>query len=470
VSSNQEDHTGYSIVRLDTVRGAVRDLRTALGHPYVAVFAIALALRLLLFYVASVQAESLESFATTSPDGLLYVQAATEIASHGNWTTQGVQVFGPGYPALLAAVGFLSSHHPAWLVFCQLFVGAMGSVLVSLVVFQLFRDRTIATWAGIINATSIVAISLSNALLSDCVFLVVVLAGLYQIQRAAAEASLFRSLAAGLFLGSAILIRSAGLAVLLLLPFMVLHAESSRERPWFTVLWASRRILGAAVLVSLALAGAWAWRNSAVYGAAFVSKAGAVAQVRMSAAIQHQIDGTDPEVALGAISDTIETQARTAPVYDRAYLQLASDHFWKRVKEHPGASLRSFWHTTDEAVHTDWGVILSQLPKWDPPIRDAIHWSELYPIRYRAALLSLAGLVMLLFQRRYRLAVTLTVAYALFALTAGLTLWQGNRIFYPGQIGWAPLAAVAIVTPVRWIRTGLARRVDAAHARRLMNP
>lgn len=426
------------------------DLRTLRG-PCILVGAAAALFRLAFVFLGSSQ-QPLAEWVSLFPDSRLYLQSAHSIASVFDWNTDGVQMFGPGYPAWLA-VWSLIVQKTEWILFAQLLLSCAGAALFVVLAFRLTGDRMVATLAGFIHAASLSAVSLACALLSDEIFFVALVAGLVVFEDASRHDRLVQAALAGLILGAAVLMRSAGWVIVVLLPLFALHHPGARSLTTFEALWEGRRVLGLTLITLLLVPACWALRNRAEYGVAYVSKAEAVAQVRMAAAIQSEVDGTSIESNLAVMGDSVVAEASASEAPDRVFLESASAHFWSRVRSHPGAAFRSYWRTMNDATHNDRGLWTVQLSRWETSIQWMLSWSDRLGLRYRALILSCAGLGILIAGRRYRMAVTLALTYTAFALVAGFSLWQGNRIFYPGQLAWTVLVAILIVSGWKKLRT-----------------
>ena len=66
-------------------------------------------------------------------------------------------------------------------------------------------------------------------------------------------------------------------------------------------------------------------------------------------------------------------------------------------------------------------------------------------------ILSLIGFIVLLFRRQYYVALILGLIFLYYGLLGGFGPWQGSRYFYPGQISWAILCSISLVTIVQFV-------------------
>jgi hypothetical protein len=68
-------------------------------------------------------------------------------------------------------------------------------------------------------------------------------------------------------------------------------------------------------------------------------------------------------------------------------------------------------------------------------------WLEKYGFDFRVTVLVLISLIVMVVRRQNKLAAVLIAIWLYFGMLSGLTLWQGSRVFYPGQIAWSIMLA-----------------------------
>jgi 4-amino-4-deoxy-L-arabinose transferase-like glycosyltransferase len=414
----------------------------------VLLFATACILRLVFAFISISQLESPNALRSLTRDSEHYTQAAEALLVDHTWTSTGVRIFGPGYPTFLALVG--NSTVPT--VALQIVMASAGCVLLAMLVFQITRDRRIALLAGYLNAVSVVAISLSGALLSDTVFLLLCIVGLLLFSHATQRDFSIAATIAGLILGLAVLTRSVGLVLVVTLPLLaLLHPRHPSER-WLVTLQRRARTIVVALAAMLMLPSAWIVHNRVTYGVSYLGQAGAINMIRSAAAFRQYQDGTPFAESMAEAGDSIAVATQRLDNEHQAFAQVASDFLSRTLRNGPFMSLAVYLATVDDNVNSDEGLILEQLPRWRGILDAWMQLSNRLFFRHRMFLLCLTGAWLLYRSRRYRLLWYLATMFALFALTAGLSPWQGNRLFYPGQLASAPLAAVALLAAWDWAR------------------
>lgn len=250
-------------------------------HPRLMIFVVALALRLLVF--ASV---AFDESRMSGPDAEDYQRRAVNLLHHGVFSgldltdgvrepegpiidrhhrviaTAGPYLYDvhrtPGYPAFVAAVYRVCGERPMWVALVQCVLGALTCV----VAFQLAEflgSRHAAIWAGFALAIELFAILLSNALITETVFTLLLTCGLLALFHAHRTGKLLPAMTAGLCVGLGILCRPIGL-YLIALPTIWLAVSGKQTR--------SRRCqLGAAFcLCAIATIAPWMARNYAHFG------------------------------------------------------------------------------------------------------------------------------------------------------------------------------------------------------------
>jgi len=193
---------------------------------------------------------------------------------------------GPGYGAFLAGFVAVFGENPWPILIVQILMSALSAVLIYRIAEILLERKILSVSAGLIAAVSATSISLSISILSDTLFffLMVLSFWLYLKGLQAPKWSLF--VWSGLALGIAVLVRSVGmfLPVMLVLMYYLFIRNSSDRRKALT-----KAIV--AVLIPIVIAGAWSFRNYVRHEIFAVSDSGTVAMKHyLSARILYEAD------------------------------------------------------------------------------------------------------------------------------------------------------------------------------------
>jgi hypothetical protein len=319
--------------------------------------------------------------------------------------------------------------------------------------FRLTGDRRIAVISGLLNSLSLTGASLANVLISDSLFFVLFVFGLLLFLRGldGRQRWLWFS---GLTLGICALTRSVALSSFLILAALAVTYRVEEDEGWRSLV--RRRIKPFALTTAclLVTAAAWTIHNHRVHGVFYLSQATAAGMVRMSAVIRADLRGVSLEKAFQEFGDSVTARAAITGNEHKAYVGVARETFFNLVREHPLTSLKAYLRMLDEGVHSDRSGLSALLPHWRDQIASTARWFERLGLSFRVTILSALGFILLYRQKRRRLALSLAFIYVYFALLTGFTSLQGNRVFYPGQIAWSMLVAVALL----WIYESIRKR------------
>jgi hypothetical protein len=126
----------------------------------------------------------------------------------------------------------------------------------------------------------------------------------------------------------------------------------------------------------------------------------------------------------------------------RLFTQLATDH--------PGWLVTSYLHIVWENIRASNYPLHRQIPQFERLLqvmtrqaRDAFNGWFFYG--------SLAGLFMLIRDRRRTAWIVLGPTFLAFTALVGFSFWQGSRLHYPAEMAWAILLAYALVRFIDWL-------------------
>jgi len=376
----------------------------------------------------------------------------------------GVRLFGPGYPVFLAISGVVAGSSVVAILGIQIVLAAAGAVLIALLTFRITGQSRVALVAGTLHALSLSALGQSAAFMAEALGLVLTLSGFLLYCRASVQGRLLEAALAGVVLGLAILTSSPAMILLLALPVLTLAHPSEPDEPWTATLRRRSPVWAVATAMMLFLPTLWIVHNRATYGVHYVRQIEAVNRIRSAAAFRLYQDGTPFETSMAEAGDSIRVQAERLGNEHQAFEAVSVRVFEDALLRNPWMCLAVYLGTIDDNVNTDDGVWLTQFPHWQTALR---HWktvSETYLLRYRMLVLCLIGVWVLIRQKEKRLAWVLAGLFVIFALGAGVSPWQGNRLFYAGQIASSPLMAVAILAACDRVRSRLSHGRDTSPA------
>lgn len=414
-------------------------LSRLVNRPTLPIFLVATVLRLGYLGLLATQHTSAEVL-TLFPDSARYANSASFILGWNDTGEAGLFFAGPGYDAYLALF-FSLFGLSAWpVLISQAILSGLGCTLVVLIAKEAIPGCSYAPLlAGLLAALSLTSISLSSSILSESLFFVLQAASVVCLLRGIALNKWSWFLASGLLAGVAILVKPVAqlwpLAVVLVVLFMRRPVPSVPRRELL-----SKAVIGMALAVVVTLG--WAARNGAVHGHWTVAGTGAgtardylaastlVRMTGMSLSdTRAQWDALEPADNLRIV---LETARRYPVVFAEQYVLLVTRNVTARsvLQAQQLPMLGGLWGA-------EWFILLQTA------------------LGFLLPLLALAGLWIL--PRMSAPAVTLVAVWVYFALMSGVTFGQGSRIFYPAQMAWAVLVALAIENLAEAARRRLAR-------------
>ena len=421
-----------------------------LGKTFLIVFCVSLSLRLLVFLLMSTQVEQ-AALPKLIIDSENYVTAADEIRENFRFNAYTLNIFGPGYPTFLAVLRTITMA-PRFITLIQILLSALGSVALALFAWELTRDKVIAMLAGLMHATSIASIALSNLVMSDSVFFFILISAMVLFVTGLRTDQWRYYLPAAILFGIAPLFRSIG--VFFFGPLLIITVVLLWPRGGETWKEKRMRFLRPMVMIGMALliVGAWIGRERGPVEppVAYSSYIGMYKVAALTRARIDNIDYSEADVQMvGELKEML-------PDYDNkfywAFMVLSKTELIRMFKSYPLTTIGIILTNAVDKANNSRTELWRCLPRQALPINLVEKFLGQSGLNYRVGLLSIIGLVMLIRRKRYRVAIILSVVYIYFAVLSGFTLNTGNRIFLPGQIAWTILCAYPILAAIDLLR------------------
>ena len=426
------------------------------NHQLRTLFVIALILRLLVLVLVADQVDR-DQMKVLVPDAKAYYSAADQIREDFRFDNKVILTYGPGYPSFLALLGWIVSPTPIILLILQVFLSAAGSVLLALLAFQLTGDTRIAFVSGLINATSISSISLSAIFLSETLFFVLMVSGLLLYFEGLKSRRLLPFLFAGIVFGSATLVRVMGQYFIVpLLIVAVIYYWPEKGMPARTLFQKLRMPLTTVVIVVL-LSGLWIVRNNKIHELPAVSLAQSMGLAKFSTVLVSKIDNISYDSAGAITRNQFHSYRQGESSYARDFSSFARSRVLQLSIEHPWTAISTFSRNCFNNANTQYGIILYILPDWRESVLSVVRWIDKKGLNYRSMVLVAIGALLLIRRRRFAVVSTLLTVHLYFGLTAGFTVTQGYRIFYPAQMTGAILMAYPLLEGYEYIRRKMRR-------------
>lgn len=171
-----------------------------------------------------------------------------------------------------------------------------------------------------------------------------------------------------------------------------------------------------------------------------------------------EVNGSDYRTELIKFEAEVDSiAALDVDSHEPAFVRHSVARFVELARTYPSVTATRLRDNIRDNTNNAHSLMPSALPEWKDDLTAFNRWIIGNHLEYRATVLSLVGLIIMLLRRKYRAATCLVVLYGYFAVEMSLTIWQGDRVFYPGQIAWAVLCAY----PLSLIGVWRQRRVIA---------
>lgn len=417
---------------------------------------VAIGLRVWLL-IASVDQISADKLLSVTPDTVNYVSMARGLVNGAVTNENGFFSFGPGYACFLALTFLLFGIHSVPAIVVQMVLSGLACLLIYKLGMILTRSYAASIIAGLLAATSYTSISLSCLLLSDSVYFFLFLSGLVLYLKGLSEGNWRHYIFSGILTGIAILTRPIG--QFWLLPMIVIalvaHFTGRKESGCAAEGSFKTRIikLGVCIGIILLLVSSWILRNNVVHGIPALAYTSAGGPVNVAALTLHRLENRPVK----EIRREWRNQFKTDNDIDRwsieAGYRMSLEQGRRVLRTYPREMLVTYFGLVWENLNRVGNYHRYLIPKynlttvgWEWKIRNS-GWN------YMNFCVSMLGLLILLLTRQYRAFFVLGLVYFYYAAMIGFTQWQSSRLFFPGQIAWAILIAVVLVSAWRFMAT-----------------
>lgn len=412
------------------------------------VFAAGLVIRLV-FFGFSVSQIGVDKFWTLCPDTVSYLKIALDFLKGTNLAENYLFAFGPGYSGFLALLIAVFGQNATLIVLLQIVLSSASCAMIYILARELTLPRSVGIIASVLFIIHPTSISLSCIILSDTLFMFLLLLGSILFLRGLRTKNWKPLVASGFLLALAVLVRAVGQflpLILLLISVPYVFSRSSTSRWKYSP---DRRLLSW-VFVCVAIIGVteggWMLRNQNRHdifaltsgGSGGIANVAAYAVERMGGPSYREVRAewhTRYHADHGIDSRTMKS-IHEADIHFAG--QVISEHPWSVM----GAYLSLTWENIIEINHLN-RLLLPQsqtsVIKYEYFILDN-HINRL------GFWLLIAGLSVLLIRRQFKPALFLGLLFIYFALIIGFTRWQGSRLFFPAEMTSVILIGITLTS------------------------
>lgn len=435
------------------------------ANPYLILFTLSLILRLL-YFSELVDFVGEEKLTDISIDITNYYSAATQIYEKGNYCHNSIHTFGPGFPVIMVIMGAWVDLNPVVLSILNILIGALSTVLLVYFAYQLTSDMRVSILAGVQHALSLTSIALSAILLSETVFLIIILLGFVLVMKGLQEKKLIYYIIASMLFGAAALTRSVGqfLPALVLL-IAVIHNWKVIRSDYRKIF----RLMAGPILiaiVTLMVVSLWMIHNDRNHGFADLTLSAPWGVSKVVRLVRADVDNrTYEETTEDFFAELYEHEMYKTDGYARALSVYSKEAFFLLLIEHPITVAKVYSKNVWTNITADWGgyyLLITGHESWKKVYARVIG-NDKTILRFRVILFLLLGIVALHLQRKYGLLIILLSITFYFGILSGFTLNQGPRMILPGQIGWAILLAYGLIWTFAIIKNQVLRVNSFVH-------
>lgn len=387
------------------------------------------------FYLFMAGQLTIANVPNLAPDSVQYLKIADGILGSNLPNEYGIMIFGPGFGAFLAAITFFLGSNAILLQIIQHIIAAASVLILYEVAVSVSKSNAVGIIAAVLYATSFTAISLANLILSDNLFFCLYLLSILLLLKSLRRFSWWLVSFSGIILGYAILVRSIGqflIVVLLLIPLLYIK-EKTQSKSWKERLrWYARYTV--APLIALVIIGGWMVRNEVVHDKAILAFTGAggpsnIALRAIASEEGRETDEVYTEWVEAYSSNTGLTELSLSDDYEMRMIEVR-----KALRTYPGAMLSTYLDLTWENLTVTNELYFQQCPKYKYDFAEAVVWYKDHGWNTAVFWLTMFGFVLMIFKRQWRLFLFTAMIFFYFAGLVGFTQYQGSRLFFPGLV------------------------------------
>ena len=421
-------------------------------------FLIALALRVMMFAASYAQVGTDGVFDKCFDCKMYYIMGQAIASGDQTRAEFGFFNYGPGYGYFMALNVWLVGARPVMIIIINIIFSSLSCLLIYSLAMRLIRSYAVAMVAGGLLALSYTSILLSCCTLSDTFFFFLFLSALLVYLRALDSGSWVMFVLAGLLTGASVLTRSVGQFWFLMMIVLAAPFAWRRDDRSLTHRFRRRELaikVGAAVLIIFVMMGAWMARNYRVHGVATLAITSANGPANLVAITMERLTGKGSNEVLGQWVQEYQKATGKTEISLGELFRLYAGKARAGIDSLGGKVYATYfsvvWENLNE-INYFHRILIPQQDGFTIPIERKIKATG---ENYLSFILSLGGLVILLWRRQLRTAIALGGIYLYFASMIGFFRWAGSRYFFPGQIAAVILIAVVLV----WAGSSIAKLV-----------
>ncbi|MFH2037620.1 MAG: glycosyltransferase family 39 protein [Candidatus Zixiibacteriota bacterium] len=412
------------------------------NRPAIIIFFSAFILRILYLIIMLATNQS-NSLINMFPDSIKYIEAGEYLLGIGGKGEFELFLVGPGYPIILGLTQILTGGNFVPLIFIQIILSSLTCVYIYNIALLILKNKSLAFISGLLVALSITSIGLANGILSETTFFFLFVLSVYLYLKAALHKKNNLFIHSGIIGGLAILIRSTTILfpfIFICIAILIPLALTPYKRKELI----KNSLITALIMIIITLA--WSSRNYFKYDVFTVSSTGAgAAKIYLAGMVNFTIEDR-PKWQYKPVKDSIfnaclpDIKAGNFKKYYNDALEYVSSTF----RKNPDYFIGQYYDAIVDNITIVSGLHFRQMPRYSEQFNN---WELiLYKGNNSSVVFVFSILGFLIIARKnLQIALMFLIIMLYFAVTSGVTFWQGSRIFYPAIITQSILVSATIL-------------------------
>jgi len=339
---------------------------------------------------------------------------------------------GPGYPFIVGIFRLISSTNFIPIIILQIILSSLTCLYIFKIAELLLESKLLALISGMLVAVSVTSIALANGILSETIFFFLFVISMFLYFKGIIKRQSMFLIYSGIIGGIAVLVRSTTIffpAIIIYIALLIPIGCTSYNRKEII------KFSAIAALIMISIPMLWSARNYSKYDTFIISGTGAGAAQNYLAGMVNFTAEDRPKWQYKSVRDSmifaVTPDANTANF--KKYYTDAKQYVTSTFKKYPTLFIKQYFEVIAENITIVSGLHFQQLPRYSK------HFNKWELALYKGNksqvifIFSLLGFLIIA-RKNLRTASILLIIMFYFALTSGVTFWQGSRIFYPAII------------------------------------
>jgi len=384
-----------------------------------------------------------------------YINAALYLEGQAAGAGHYLFYYGPGYPYFLALINIFFNSHPVPLLVFNIALSALSCLLIYSLAIRLTESYPLAVIAALLSAISYTSIMLSCVIMSDTFYFFIFLSGLIIYLKGLSDWRWRWFILSGFLVGAAILTRSIGqfwpLVMIIIAAVYIRGHRKSGPTPPRAISNMLVKV-SVAVMIPIIILSAWMVRNYQVHGVFALAITSANGPASLAAQTIERLEGTPANQTMtGWVEEYKGATGRSSLALGEVF-RVYSTRGWETLDTLKWEAAKTYFMILWENLNSINFLHRLLVPRCGYFMFPVEIFIGDHYLNCLCFVLSMLGFLILLLRRKFQTALVLACVYGYYASMLGFYRWQYSRHFLPGQIAWAILIAIVIVSAGQFFR------------------